>query len=86
VVHEDEGAGHIHLEIDDRGAAGGHQVVWTFSCTMQAALGVNLVEDLADDVEGGGEVRAADAEVDADVLADLGRGWRGRRRGSRRSR
>ena len=39
---------------------------------MHAAEIVDPVEDLADDVEGRGEVRAADAEEDAHGLADLG--------------
>src|SRR5262245_56926223 len=54
----------IDLEVDDRGAAGRHGDCWDARQRLnaEARAFVHVVEDLADDVERGGEVRAANSE------------------------
>ena len=52
VVDEDEGAGHVDLELHRAGAAGRHERGLHVAVGQaQTGLGVDLVEDLADDVE-----------------------------------
>src|SRR5690606_22374125 len=74
VVHQDVPARVVHLELDHRRAARGHQRglhvgQWR---TGQRGLVIDLVEDLADQVQAGDQVRAADAEVHAYRLTDVG--------------
>ena len=72
VVDQDVAARHLDLELDHRRATGRHQRGLDVGQRLAGALRVDPVEDLADDVEAGGQVRTADAEEDADRLADLG--------------
>src|SRR5579883_1229369 len=74
VIDEGVAAGNGGRELDHHGAARRHgdgldAAPWL---AQHAAIIVDLVEDLADDMEGGGEVRAADTEEDAHALAHLG--------------
>ena len=73
VVDEHVGAGHLEAEVHHGGTAGRHHRGLDVALrAVDAALEVDGVEDLADDVERGDDVGSADAEVDAHLLADLG--------------
>ncbi len=63
--------GHFHLEVDDRRAASGDQRRLDVADPLRLSFRHDPVEDLADDVEAGDDVRATDPEEDAHRLADL---------------
>src|SRR3990172_9990932 len=69
VVDEQVRARHIDGELDDGGAARGHQRGLDVVERLGSALWIDGVEDLADDGEAGREVWPADAEEDAHLLA-----------------
>src|SRR5690606_21584845 len=73
VVHEGVAARHVELELDHRGAAGGDAGGLDVGLVdHRAALAVDPVEDLADDVEARREVGSTVAEEEADGLTDRG--------------
>ena len=73
MIDQDVGARDIHRELDHRGAArrdeGGLDLMLGRD---HAPLLVDVVKDLPDHVEGGDEIGAAVADVEAELLADLG--------------
>ena len=73
MVDQDEHARHADLEFGHRHAASkdrrGLNVV---GGRAQIAFRIDRVEDLADDMEGGGDVRPAVADQQADRLANMG--------------
>src|SRR3972149_2926787 len=75
VVDQQVLARHLDLEIDHRGAARRYRDGLHVGKRLGAQRGeiVDLVEYLADHVEGRGVVRPADTEIDAHRLAPLGR-------------
>src|SRR5271168_1684708 len=74
MIHDGIATGALHLEVDDRRAARRNRRClypgdrWR----REAAALIDMIENLSDDVERGGEIRAADAEIDADCFADAG--------------
>src|SRR5262249_37023640 len=70
-------AGHIQLEIHNDGAAGRHRDgLDAFKRRyVDAAEHIDLVEDLADHMEGSRVIRPADAEENPHRLTDLGLEW-----------
>src|SRR5713101_475487 len=77
MVHENIAPGDLQLEFDHSGAAGGDGRRLDVRRHRRAdrRLVVHAIEDLADHVERGRRIRAADAEEDPDRLADLGLHW-----------
>ena len=71
VIDQHVAAGHFHVKLHHRGAAGGNQRGLHVLLEMRATLVPHLVEDLADDVEARDEVRTAVADVEAHALAGL---------------
>ena len=73
MVHDDEAARHVHLELDDgRAARRDEGRLHVLLGHERAALEIDAVEDFADDVEGGEQVRPAVADVEPHRFADLG--------------
>src|SRR5262249_20943010 len=75
VIDEQESPRHLHLQFDDRRTARRHQrgLDVAHRCAApQRGLGVDGVEDLADRVEGGDQVRPAIADVEPHRFTHLG--------------
>src|SRR3546814_772696 len=73
MVHKREDSGHDGVELNHRGSSrwdqrGLEAASWVAD---QVSFSVHLVEDSADNVEGGDEVRAGVAEVNAHAIACL---------------
>jgi hypothetical protein len=72
VIDERIGAGHLEGNVGDHRAARGHRYGLKIgNGGMRAVVLPDLVEDLADHLEGRALVRASDTEVDPHRLADL---------------
>src|SRR5690606_22865924 len=74
MIDEDISPRHLTFDLDRDRAPGGHRHglhAFERRAHQRAEL-VDLVEDFPDHVERGGEVWAADAEIDAYRLADIG--------------
>src|SRR5207302_15205 len=72
VVHQSVGAGHLGGELDHGGTTRGDRDCLHVVQRLGGALRVDAVEDLADHVEAGAEIRPAHPEEDPHRLADPG--------------
>ena len=71
MVDQDVGAGRFQFEVDDGAAPGGNQGCLNVVVLGVTTLGVDGVENLADDVERGNQVRSAVPDVEPDGLTNL---------------